>query len=257
MYAGTKIGSRVKLSSTVLDFPSALRRNAKFFITSLLLFLVPGILSGIAAYVDEAYALALLSESALENLEDMHSKGPDGREAHLKFGMMGFYVLNNIGIAFRCFATGIFYGIGSALFIVYNGLNIGLAFGHLFRLGHGSNIVSFTLIHSPWELTAIVISGAAGLQMGYALVKAGHRTRLENLQLHGLELLRQIVGATLFLLLAAILEGWVSPSQLPFELRLFLSGIGTILVVYTLVLAGRKRPLPPDVITLRQKEVPR
>ena len=45
--------------------------------------------------------------------------------------MFGFYVMNNVGIGFRSFAGGIFLGLGSALILVFNGLFIGAAAGHL------------------------------------------------------------------------------------------------------------------------------
>ncbi len=73
--------------------------------------------------------------------------------------MTGFYVYNNIGIAFRCFATGVLFGLGSVFFLVYNGLMIGAVAGLVTAAGHGKNLLTFTCTHGAFELTAIVISG--------------------------------------------------------------------------------------------------
>ncbi len=253
LYAGSWAGSRTPLIALLLDFPGAVRRNAGFFWLAFLLFYGPLFLAGFAAYLDEAYALTVLSPGTIEQFEQMYAKGhAEGREANLDAQMTGFYVFNNIGIAFRCFATGIVAGLGPIYFSIFNGLNIGATFGHLIRVGHGENILSFGATHGPWELNAIVISAAAGLQMGWALVVSRGRTRAGNLVAHGLELLRQVAGAAAFLALAAVLEGWYSPSSLPPDVKYASGLLGCVLVTLILVFAGRQRPVPEDVLQLRR-----
>lgn len=251
LYSGTSVGGRLEPQALLLDFPGALRRNVRFFALACLLFFGTALVSGFASYSDEAYALAVLSAPQLEGMEKMHSKGhADGRAADTNAGMTGFYVFNNVGIAFRCFATGILFGLGPIFYLIFNGLSIGVVFGHLARVGHGENIFSFAATHGPWELTAIVIGGAAGLQMGYAMVATGGRTRLGNLRGHGLELLRQVAGAAAFLVLAAMIEAWYSPSSLPPMVKYVSGGIGWVLVFGIIAFAGRRRPVPKDVIAL-------
>lgn len=253
LYAGSGVGNRVKPIELLLDFPSSVRRNLKFFLIATALFYLPGALAGFAAYVDESYALAVMTTEQLESMEKMYSAAdPNNRDANTDAFMTGFYVHNNVGIAFRCFATGLAFGLGSMFYLLYNGLFIGVVFGHLARTGLGEQIFSFVSTHGPWELTAIVISGAAGIQMGYALVSTKGRTRLGNLQAHGLELLRQISGAGVFLLIAALLEGNVSPSALPVTAKYILGVTGWILVFGILFFGGAGRPLPPDVVALRR-----
>ena len=126
--------------------------------------------------------------------------------------MAGFYVYNNVGIAFRCFATGILFGTGSLFFLVYNGLVTGTAAGYVMSAGHGGNIWTFMCGHAPFELTAIVIAGGAGLQMGYALVDTGGLTRVGSLRRAAPLIARHILGAAAMLLIAALIEGFWSPS---------------------------------------------
>lgn len=251
LYAGTLIGNRLSLTSLVADFPGALRRNARFFLLSCALFFGPAAIAGIAAYTDETYALAVMSAQQLDEMEQMHSKGhAEGREGNTNAAATGFYVFNNVGIAFRCFATGILFGLGPLFYLLSNGLVIGVVVGHLARSGYGENIFSFVSSHAPYELTAIVISGAAGLQMGCALVSTHGRTRLGNLQAHGLELLRQVAGAAVFLTIAALIEGWYSPSSLAPEVKYVTGLCGWVLVFGVLALAGRGRPIPSDAASL-------
>jgi uncharacterized membrane protein SpoIIM required for sporulation len=161
--------------------------------------------------------------------------------------MTGFYVWNNIGIAFRCFATGVLFGLGSVFFLVYNGLTIGAVAGLVTGAGHGKNLLTFTCTHGAFELTAIVISATAGMVMGYALVDTGGRTRFGSLRARGRDIVYLVVGAALMLAIAAVIEGFWSPSGAPARVK-----YGTAIAAYTLVIsylsfagrAGRRRATP-------------
>ena len=218
----------------------------------MMLFYIPGFIAAYAAYTDEGYALAVLSQEQLDAVEAMYKTNvSEGRSVSTNERMTGFYVYNNIGIAFRCFATGILFGLGPLYYLLYNGLMMGVVEGHLARVGVWENLMAFTATHSSWELTAIVISGAAGMQMGWSLVVTHGRTRLGNLQAHGLELLRQLAGVTLFLTIAAILEAWYSPSSLSYTVKYISGAVGWMLVAGLLLGFGRRRTLPEDVQALR------
>jgi uncharacterized membrane protein SpoIIM required for sporulation len=220
------------------DFPRTLRRRANFFAFASALFLLPAILGFVAARASSAFAAEVLPESTIESMEESYSK-PLGRSGSENVMMAGFYVNNNVGIAFRCFATGILFGLGSVFFLVYNGLLMGTVAGMLARTGHGMNLLTFCCGHSPFELTAIVISGMAGLRMGYALVVTGGRTRTGSLRQCADELVQLVGGAALMLLIAAAIEGFWSPSSVPPPIKwvvaLLLSGV----VAAYLTLAGR------------------
>jgi uncharacterized membrane protein SpoIIM required for sporulation len=171
---------------------------------------------------------------------DAYSEGFDkGRATGVDTGMAGFYVYNNIGIAFRCFATGIFYGAGSIFFLVYNGLMIGTVTGFVSQAGFGHNILTFMCGHGPFELTAIIIAGAAGLRMGYALIETEGRTREGSLRAAAPDVARLIVGAAVMLFFAALIEGFWSPSAAPPVVKWFFSGTVSLLVIGFLVLGGR------------------
>ncbi|MFT5431873.1 MAG: putative membrane protein SpoIIM required for sporulation, partial [Myxococcota bacterium] len=156
-------------------------------------------------------------------------------------GMFGFYIYNNVGIAFRCFATGMLFGLGSAYFLVYNGFAIGAVLGFVISAGHGNNILTFICGHGPFELTAIVISGAAGLRLGHALIETKGRTRLGSVRAITGDLVTLVLGAGAMLVIAAILEGYWSPSGLAPPIK-WSVGLGfSVLVTLWLGFAGRTR----------------
>ncbi|PAK99903.1 hypothetical protein B8W90_14245, partial [Staphylococcus hominis] len=70
--------------------------------------------------------------------------------------MFGYYIMNNISIGLRTFASGLLAGLGTVLVLLFNGLTIGAAAGHLQHIGHGDPFWRFVCGHGAFELTAIV-----------------------------------------------------------------------------------------------------
>jgi uncharacterized membrane protein SpoIIM required for sporulation len=222
------------------DFPRLVRRRARFFVLAALLFFVPGAIGFSGAVSSAPFAARVLSEQQLVAIDHSYAKGfGGGRDESTDTGMAGFYVFNNVGIAFRCFATGILWTLGSLFFLLYNGLVIGTVLGFVTHAGHGANIFTFICGHAPFELTAIVISGAAGLQMGYALVDTGGLTRWGSVRAQSGELVRLVLGAAGFLLIAALIEGFWSPSSVRAPVKWTVASVLILLVTAYLLLAGR------------------
>jgi uncharacterized membrane protein SpoIIM required for sporulation len=196
------------------ELPATLRRNLGFFVVAALLFLVPLVVCFVGSWQSRGFAAQVLPESALSEMERMYARGFETRGSGVNTGMAGYYVQHNVGIAFRCFATGICFGLGSVFFLVYNGLLIGTVLGWVVREGHGENILTFVTGHGSFELTAIVIAGAAGLKMGHALIATGGLTRLGSLRSQARELGCLVVGAAVMLMIAALIEGYWSPSAI-------------------------------------------
>ena len=181
----------------------------------------------------------------------MYSKPPSsfGDDAQ-RSTMTGFYVLNNAGIGLRAFAGGILGGVGSLLILGSNALTLGAIFGHMFTSPQRANFVEFVTAHGPFELTAVVLSAAAGLRLGWALLDTRGWSRLESLRRTAPEALSTAGLATVLFILAAFIEGFVSPSTLPYRTKAAVAvGTAAILVVYLLlplfmarVPAGRDAP---------------
>ena len=221
-------------------FPVTLRKHARYVALAALLFAVPLLAGLVGALLSAGFAERILPASALQQAAEGYSRGfSAGRGSGEGALMTGFYVYNNVGIAFRCFATGIFFGLGSAFFLLYNGLTIGTVLGYVVHVGYGRNIASFIVGHAPFELTAIVIAGAAGLRMGDALVNARGQTRLGSLRAAGSDILALVLGAAGMLLVAALIEGLWSGSSIPMPVKWSAGAVTATLVAVYLRFAGR------------------
>jgi uncharacterized membrane protein SpoIIM required for sporulation len=154
--------------------------------------------------------------------------------------MFGYYIMNNIGIAFQTIASGLLFGLGSLFFLLFNGLMIGAVAGHLTQIGYGVSFWSFVVGHGAFELTAIALAGGAGLKLGWALLAPGRLSRGDALRLAAARSVRLTGGVIVFLLVAAFIEAYWSSMTLASPTLKYLVGGGLWLLVLTyLLLAGR------------------
>jgi uncharacterized membrane protein SpoIIM required for sporulation len=221
-------------------FPREVRRNWAGQALSASLFLVPLVVTMIRSAGSHAFAAQMLPIDMLEGMAKAYAGDLSaGRSTDANAAMAGFYVYNNVGIAFRCFASGILFGLGSAFFLVYNGAVTGAVVGYVTGSGAGTNILTFVCGHAPLELTAIVIAGGAGLRMGWTLLDTAGVGRLEALWRERAAILAQVLGAAVMLLVAAAVEGFWSPSSAPAEVKWAVGGAICLSVAAFLGLAGR------------------
>ena len=226
------------------EFPRLLRANVAYFWLALALFVIPGAVSGTVVALDPSQVGRIMPGQYQAQFEDMYSQSigenssgsDEGRAA-----MAGFYVHNNVGIAFKCFALGSFAGIGTMVVLVYNSIFLGTITGFLVGRGHSHNFFEFVVGHGSFELTAIVISGAAGLVLGHAMVHPGKQTRRDALREHGLVSVKLALGAGVMLGLAAIIEAFWSPSGASFSIKMVVGAALWIIVVLYLSRAGLVR----------------
>jgi uncharacterized membrane protein SpoIIM required for sporulation len=159
--------------------------------------------------------------------------------------MFGYYVMHNIGIAFQTFAAGLLFGLGSVFFLIFNGLVIGAVSGHLTEIGYGQTFWSFVIGHGAFELTAIALAGAAGLQLGWALIAPGHLTRGESLRLAAHKSVQMLCGVMVFLVIAAFIEAyWSSTTGISPWVKYAIGAALWLAVAAYLGLAGRNRHAP-------------
>jgi len=246
----SQLGANV-LSFVLADFPRLVREQWRFVLVASLLFF--GSLIGIAllVYLFPDLIYSIVSPRQVAEMQSMYD--PDasrlGRAAERASSedwmMFGYYVMNNIGIAFQTFAAGLLFGLGSVFFLFFNGLMIGAIAGHLTQIGYGQTFWSFVIGHGAFELTAIALAGAAGLQLGWALIAPGQLTRGESLRLAARKSVQMICGVMVLLLIAAFVEAyWSSTTALaPWIKYLVGAGLWLLMAAY-LLLAGRSRHAP-------------
>jgi len=162
------------------------------------------------------------------------------READTNVAMFGFYIWNNVQIGFQTFAGGLIYGVGSAWFLAANGGVIGAVAGYLTEIGYTRTFWSFVAGHSSFELIAIVLSGAAGLRLGLALIAPGNASRKAALVAAAKPAVRVMYGAAIMFFVAAFVEAFWSPlTEVSYGVKIAAGVAGWVLLAAYFAFAGR------------------
>lgn len=226
-------------------FPRLVRQRWQFFLVAFLLFFGPLLISFAVASVDPVSAEKLVARETLEEsrkgyASELYSK-MDRDYAEERSAMAGFYVWNNVGIAFQCFAFGAFAGVGTVVVLLFNGISIGTVMGFNLYHGNANNFLSFVISHGSFELIAIVVAGAAGLLLGWGMIHPGERSRRDSLQVHGLDAIKLAAGAGFMLVIAAIIEGYWSPLPIAPMIKYVVGATLWFVVFAYLAFAGTER----------------
>ena len=239
------------LAFILADFPRLVRQQWRFVLIAGLLFF--GSLVGIAllVYLFPDLIYSIVSPQQVAEMQGMYDPQASRlgraaeRAASEDWMMFGYYVMHNIGIAFQTFAAGLLFGLGSAFFLIFNGLVIGAVSGHLTDIGYGQTFWSFAIGHGAFELTAITLAGAAGLQLGWSLVAPGRLARGEALRLAARKSVRMLCGVMMLLLIAAFIEAyWSSTTSIAPWIKYLVGAALWLLVAAYLIFAGRTHHAP-------------
>jgi uncharacterized membrane protein SpoIIM required for sporulation len=202
-------------------FPAAVWTCRGAILASAVLLFGPALLVGAwLAHSDRALDVAIpetQQEALLESqFEDYYSSAPAAQ-----FSTQ--VLVNNIQVSFLAFALGIFLCVGTGYVLLNNGVNIGVMAGLFAAAGQQGKFYGLILPHGLLELTAITIAGGAGVRLGWTVVAPGDRTRGAALAEEGRRAVVLVIGLMLAFVTAGIIEGFVTPSDLPTAARI---GIG-------------------------------
>ena len=226
------------------DFPREVRRAKMFVLIAALAFVLPGVAVATAIANDPSTIYGVMDSESIDGIERMYDaklrKLGRERSSDTDIAMFGFYVLNNGGIALRTFAAGILLGLGSIYVLVVNGVIISAVIAHLVGIGSGEQILSFVAGHSSLELIAIVLAGASGCMMGFALLAPGEYSRAVALRRNAVRAARIILGCVPMLVLAAFVEAfWSSLTVVPATFKYVVGLLLWVLVIAYFMLVGR------------------
>ncbi len=227
------------------DLPRSVWREAPFVLVAGLIFYGAGLLLAglVQLYPDLVHAV--LDPGEVASLEAMYDPSSPHhlrpRGADTDAAMFGFYIRNNIGIGFRTFAGGIFLGLGSLFFLVFNGVVLGVVGGHLVQIGFGETFGSFVVGHGALELQAIVLAAAAGLRLGWPLLSPGAARRIDALRGGASAAVPLLYGATTLFFLAAGVEAFWSASVLvPARIKFIVGGVLWVITALYFATARRR-----------------
>jgi uncharacterized membrane protein SpoIIM required for sporulation len=210
-------GKRIRLFFT-RELPKTFRRTWRYTLLAFLVFAMCGVIGFVGTQYDPEFSELVGVSPAFREL-NIETKTP-WWESLNESNQIGasFIMTNNIMVTIYTFAFGATAGIGTLFYLAFNGANIASVLALTYRAGFGNDLLTFMAAHGVVELSCIFIAGGAGLLIGSAILMPGNLTRADALKTRGMEAIRLMVGVVLLLIVAGIIEGFISP--LPIDARI-------------------------------------
>jgi uncharacterized membrane protein SpoIIM required for sporulation len=233
-------GKKIRLFFT-RELPQTFRRTWRYTMLAFLVFTTFGVLSYVATHYDPEFSELVgvnpaFRETFIETKtpwwEDLNESNQEGAS---------FIMTNNILVTIYTFAFGALCGIGTLFYLAFNGANIASVLALTYRAGFGNDLVTFMAAHGVVELSCIFIAGGAGLLIGSAILMPGDLTRADALRTRGMEAVRLMIGVALLLVVAGIIEGFVSPAPIDPRIKYSVAAITGVALYAYLLFVGHDR----------------
>ena len=208
------------VASMTTDFPRLVRSTLAWHVAAAAICLLAGVAGFIVFREDPDLADRTLGPIFRQRAERAAAMPGDARRY---FEMRGAFapflswglIANNVTVSLIAFALGAgTVGLGVVVLVV-NGVMLGGGFAVFADVGVPGVLATFIVGHGPLELTAIWIAAGAGLRVGVSWMLPGRRTRVGAFQQAGRDAITLLLGTTLMLVAAGIIEGFFSPTGLP------------------------------------------
>jgi uncharacterized membrane protein SpoIIM required for sporulation len=220
-------GDRMNLSSVwnflSRGYPRIFRRLLPYTAVALAIFLAGALLGTLLTVARPQFMHAMLGPQMIDKIEH-HQMWTDSILT-AKPQESSLIMTNNIAVCFYTYAGGILAGLGTILLMFTNGMSIGVITTACTQNHMALSMASFVAAHGALELPSIFISGGAGLRLASGLLFPGMLRRRDALALAGAESIRLLSGTIPLLIIAGILEAFLSPTHAPLALKFSVSAV--------------------------------
>jgi uncharacterized membrane protein SpoIIM required for sporulation len=231
-------GSRIR-SFFTREFPQTFRRTWRFTAVAFGVFVIFGVIGFLGTRYDPEFSelvgvpagfREMFIETRTHWWEDLNQANQVGASS---------IFTHNIQVTIYTFAFGALFGVGTLFYLAYNGAVIASVLSLTYRAGFGNDLVTFMVGHGVIELSCIFMAGGAGLLIGTAMLMPGDLSRADALKSRGKDAVRLMMGVAVLLVIAGIIEGFISPAPIPAAIKYSVAAVTGIALYSYLLLAGR------------------
>lgn len=220
------------------DFPRMVRKQWRWVVLAWALVL-GGIALGYFASLYDPNLARAITPAMVSQVQPHDLSGTLGAAGE-RPALAIFLMQHNIGVALRVFGEGLTLGIASIYELVMNGVLVGALAVVFQNAGIVADFWATILPHGVVELSAIVLGGAAGFQLAWAILRPGPLPRLESLSRAARSALALALGMMPFFILAGLIEGLITPLPLGAPMKIGIGVVTGALAWSWLLLGGRR-----------------
>jgi uncharacterized membrane protein SpoIIM required for sporulation len=194
------------------DLPLTIRKHHKVVLFSFIVFLIFFTIGFFVSMKDEGVVRSILGDDYVDHTQDNITQGnPFGIYEHGNAFLSWLsLMIHNIRVSFLMFAAGIFCGIPSLYMSAHNAVMLG-SFDQFFAAkGLGVDFWLVVFVHGTLEITALIISAAAGMVLGMSFLFPGTIGRMEAFKQGAKDGVKILIGLIPVFALAAFFEGFIT-----------------------------------------------
>ena len=244
----TRTKTKFRWKKTVLAFPRAFRRHMGAFQLSLGVTLLGCAFGWFALHIDSRNRAFILPFGHADTT-------PSERVAHeehakqdpiqgVKATFAASLMTNNVRVTILAMALGLTFGAGTLIVLFYNGVILGAIATDYITGGQGLFLAAWLLPHGSIEIPSILMGGQTGFILAGALIGWGDRTpRIQRLRAVAADVVAIVLGASVLLIWAGIVESFVSQYHqpvLPYSLKIGFGLCELAALIFFLGWAGRE-----------------
>jgi uncharacterized membrane protein SpoIIM required for sporulation len=206
------------------EFPAVFRKFFSYILTAFLLCILSAAFAWGACVIDEDFA-DQISPGLKREIAAHHNWTESANDSNPVTSTT--IQTNNIAVTFLAFAGGVAVGLVTIWVLIQNGMLFGMVMGLCVKYKFWE-IPTFVAAHGVIEFMAIFIAGGAGLMIGKALLMPGDLRRIDALVTNGSQAVKLILGCIPMLLIAGLIEGFISPAHIPASIKFTISGLSAL-----------------------------
>jgi uncharacterized membrane protein SpoIIM required for sporulation len=238
IYSGHRASPMAAIAFFTETYPAAFRRHLSHVFLATLIFGIGGLAGAALTYQNADFKVKILGPQMVETI-DRHQMWTHSIVG-IKPVASSAIMTNNLSVGFTTFALGITAGLGTIYMMAFNGVLIGVIGVACYLSGMSLQLWSFVAPHGVLELPAIFIAGGAGLKIAQGLLFPGVLPRRDSLARAGSEAVQLLLGTVPILIIAGLIEGFVSPTNLGIPLKFSMAAALFVLLNAYLFGAGRE-----------------
>jgi uncharacterized membrane protein SpoIIM required for sporulation len=242
IYSGHRASAMGVVNFFWKTYPRVFRRNLRHCALATAIFAIAGLVGAVLTYQNPDFKVKFLGPEMVDTIN--HREMWTHSIVGVKPMASSFIMTNNMTVSFLTFAGGIAAGLGTLQQMVNNGLLIGVIGMACWLAGMSLKLWSFVAPHGVLELPAIFIAGGAGFRIAQGLLFPGVLPRRDSLARAGSEAVQLLLGTVPILIIAGLIEGFVSPTSLAIPLKFMMAG--ALFVLLNLYLFGLGRDQKAD-----------
>ena len=217
------------------EIPEVMYRSQRELLYSFLVFGICVFIGVISVMNDDSFVRLILGngyvDMTLRNIENGTPMEVYNKTSELR--MFLNITFNNIYVSFVTFAMGIFTGFGTGFLLLRNGIMLGAFQAFCFQQNVGVESMLAIWLHGTFEISAIIVAGAAGFALGNGWLFPGTYSRGYAFKQGAKRGLKIIVGLIPVFITAGFIESYLTRhTEYPDFVRLSIILFSLFSVIY-------------------------